>query len=91
MITIADDGAVSDNAKDLYPTWRQIACGLCGGHGIVAVYHDGSPEECGDCYGSGYVWLSPSRTRLASWPGGPFVGSLTPQEAAAYTPNQSEQ
>lgn len=82
MISIAADGSVTDNAEDIYPAWSIIACDLCGGHGITAVYHDGSPEECRDCYGNGYVWLSPSRTRIAKWPGGPFIGRLTTPEIA---------
>lgn len=69
--------------------WTQGKCVECGGHGLVqdhfsAMAGDG-PDECSACDGKGYVWRSPSG-RLASYPGGRFVGhdraDVSQQEAA---------
>ena len=62
---------------DAQPTWTQISCITCGGHGVVADYGNGEDfygaAECRDCNGSGSVWKSPTG-RIAQYPGGRFVG-----------------
>lgn len=65
--------------------WHKIKCGTCDGHGMVSKYtYDGSdfegPEECGDCWGQGSIWISP-KGRLALYPGGPFLGSVQKKAA----------
>ena len=50
--------------------WTRIPCGCCAGIAWGGEY----PRECRDCKGSGSLWLSPSGTRLALYPGGPFAG-----------------
>lgn len=59
---------------DLYPGWKTVAC-YCH-NGLVASYslHDMSPVECSTCGGNGQLWLTPSGSRLALYPGGPFAG-----------------
>lgn len=57
--------------------WTQVVCVSCGGSGLVQGHisrmaGDG-PDECRDCGALGHVWRSP-KGRIASWPGGPFVG-----------------
>ena len=49
--------------------WITISCGCHGG--IVSCM--GMPEECPSCNGSGRLWVT-AKDRLASYPGGPFVG-----------------
>ena len=62
---------------DTWTKWAQVTCHSCGGSGLVqghlsALAGDG-PDECRDCGALGYVWRSP-KGRLASYPGGPFIG-----------------
>lgn len=63
--------------------WQAVACGPCGGHGVVAVYSSNDflgPRTCGTCDGAGEVYQTP-KGRLIMYPGGPFVGRL-PQRSA---------
>lgn len=68
------------------PGWTTMKCGTCDGKGMVSGYTSfgtdfSGPEECCDC-NNGEIYVSPSG-RLALYPGGPFVGSLTAKERAA--------
>ncbi len=59
--------------------WTSIPCGCCNGLQWGGEY----PRECRRCEGSGAVWLSPSGTRLAVWPGGPFRGIANDDDRSA--------
>ena len=68
-------------AAEARTNWTTIKCDSCDGKGVVANYGTfgldfEGPEECGDCEGKGHVWRSPTG-RLASYPGGRFVGRDT--------------
>ncbi len=57
--------------------YKNIACWICSGHGVVSRYSMGDfegPEECDTCGGNGSVIRYKSGT-LAKFPGGPFIGS----------------
>jgi RecJ-like exonuclease len=62
--------------------WQTIQCYDCGGYGVVSVYSYCDFEgagECNVCDGSGQLWMS-KKGRLARWPGGPFMGSVSEKE-----------
>lgn len=50
--------------------WTVVDCGCCFG----IQWGGEEPRTCRRCQGSGGLWLSPSGTRLALYPGGPFAG-----------------
>lgn len=66
--------------------WTQITCDACGGSGltqkITSVLGGDGPDECRWCGATGRVWRSP-KGRLASWPGGPFIGRDEPAGLSA--------
>ena len=51
--------------------WKQINCHCSNG----IQWGGTDPVECDMCEGKGYLWRSPMG-RVASYPGGPFRGSL---------------
>lgn len=55
---------------DLYPGWKIVPCSCCAG----IEWGGEIPREHDRCGGSGSLWLTPSGTRVALWPGGPFSG-----------------
>lgn len=55
---------------DLYPGWRIVDCSCCAGLEWGGEY----PREHAQCGGAGVYWLTPSGTRIALYPGGPFSG-----------------
>ena len=68
--------------------WRTCRCPSCGGHGVVSVYsaYDfEGPGECGECGGSGSLFIRPSG-HLFQWPGGPACGMGSREEYEAGTP-----
>lgn len=53
--------------------WMRIRCWCY--HGIVPRWENTEePDECRDCNGTGFVWLS-ENDRVAEYPGGRFRGS----------------
>lgn len=61
--------------------WKPVSCGCCAGIAWGGDY----PQECSRCKGSGGLWLSPSGTRLALYPGGPFAGIADDADRRAAT------
>ena len=63
--------------------WSRVACGSCGGHGMVSDYSTGDfegPKECDDCGGGGAYWVHRESGLVALWPGGPWRGRLPAAE-----------
>jgi len=62
--------------------WHTEKCTACYGTGQVSDYSAcdfEGPKECGHCWGSGNIWISP-KGRIALYPGGPFLGSIGAKE-----------
>lgn len=71
-MTIAND--VDDmTARWIAKGWKHVSCGCCAG----LEWGGEEPRECKDCGGNGSLWQSP-KGALALYPGGPFVGRVTP-------------
>jgi hypothetical protein len=64
---------------------QRINCLTCHGHGLVCDYRGSDfngADPCPDCGGTGSVTVYGSG-RLAAYPGGPFVGSLSKRDLDA--------
>ena len=57
---------------DGYPGWLREDCSCCNGLEWGGEY----PRECHDCGGNGFIAVHVESGLVASWPGGPCLGSM---------------
>jgi hypothetical protein len=74
-LKLADEYA-ANWSKSMSQPYTRVKCDRCDGHGMRTVWSFGvkEPDECPDCGGGGTI-IRYASGRLASYPGGPFLGN----------------